>query len=412
MRHPSSAAKVLGLVLSLPACPTPAESPTNGSLEPPNSACVTATPNASSKVATNLHVYPSAEFGQQAAQYDVVFANVLWRNWPACVKPNPDPTKPCLSLDDTLNEIGAERKLAIRFQALDFGCAAEKPTDVGVKFLGSKLANEECKAAAEQTEFWSPDWKDGATREAHRKALTGLGDWVAKNHKRVAWVELGSFGRWGEWHYHGTALQQHFSPADFTAIAADYLCAFPSTPLSISFDALKDPGVIAALMPLLRSKGVGIYFDSLGALGRGGVPSHNTDFLTTIRRLGPTVAQDFNGPWSLEFQGDDCGRNDSFGVLNSSTPDEWATTSGIVANYPFLHFRQGGENLLVEPHYLTDTGIQRLNELAGTFDSAERNKERSARLMWRTESSRCAACSEDAKEGCVARVKQLEAAGI
>ena len=79
---------------------------------------------------------------------------------------------------------------------------------------------------------FSPDYADSAFREAHRRAVSALGERYDAD-PFVSFVELGSLGHWGEWHVHPDVPGEGSMPGEAVrgAYIRDYLDAFRETRL-------------------------------------------------------------------------------------------------------------------------------------------------------------------------------------
>ncbi|UCF65185.1 MAG: beta-galactosidase, partial [bacterium] len=80
----------------------------------------------------------------------------------------------------------------------------------------------------------APDWDDPIFLQAHQNMIEALG--VRYNQdNRVAWIDIGSYGFWGEWHVY---LNDSLAATQSTkqTILDDYFYAFPDKPKVIAFD--------------------------------------------------------------------------------------------------------------------------------------------------------------------------------
>ncbi len=78
---------------------------------------------------------------------------------------------------------------------------------------------------------FSPDYESPVFQAAHARLLRALGERYDGD-PRVAYVELGSLGHWGEWHVHTNSGISAFPTSDVTdGYVKDYVDAFPHTPL-------------------------------------------------------------------------------------------------------------------------------------------------------------------------------------
>ena len=120
----------------------------------------------------------------------------------------------------------------------------------------------------------APDWDDPEFLAAHHDFIMALG---AKydNDARVAWIDIGSYGFWGEWH---VWLNDSLAATQATkqAILDDYFAAFPTKAKVIAFDddfATK----------YVTDHGGGIRNDCLGT------GESNDWYLESLNRIDPTL---------------------------------------------------------------------------------------------------------------------------
>jgi hypothetical protein len=80
----------------------------------------------------------------------------------------------------------------------------------------------------------APDWDDSLFLAAHHDFILALGERYDQDH-RVAWIDIGSYGFWGEWH---VWLNESLAATETTkkAILDDYFEAFPTKKMVIAFD--------------------------------------------------------------------------------------------------------------------------------------------------------------------------------
>lgn len=80
----------------------------------------------------------------------------------------------------------------------------------------------------------APDWDDPNLLAAHHDLILAIGDRYDSD-PRVAWIDIGSYGFWGEWHvWRNEELAA--TQATKQAILEDYFDAFPTKPKVIAFD--------------------------------------------------------------------------------------------------------------------------------------------------------------------------------
>ncbi len=120
----------------------------------------------------------------------------------------------------------------------------------------------------------APDWDDPKFLAAHHDFIMALGARYDAD-PRVAWIDIGSYGFWGEWH---VWLNESLAGTEATkqAILDDYFEAFPTKAKVIAFDddfATK----------YVTDRGGGIRNDCLGT------EDSNNWYLTSLNRIDPTL---------------------------------------------------------------------------------------------------------------------------
>jgi len=121
---------------------------------------------------------------------------------------------------------------------------------------------------------FAPNWDDTVFLAAHHDFITALGNRYDQD-PRVAWIDIGSYGFWGEWH---VWLNESLTATRETkqAILEDYFQAFPTKPKVIAFDddfATK----------YVTERGGGIRNDCLGT------EASNNWYLKSLDRIDPTL---------------------------------------------------------------------------------------------------------------------------
>ena len=81
---------------------------------------------------------------------------------------------------------------------------------------------------------FAPDWDDPKFLAAHHDFIMALGARYDQD-PRVAWIDIGSYGFWGEWH---VWLNQSLAATEASkqSILEDYFEAFPTKKMVIAFD--------------------------------------------------------------------------------------------------------------------------------------------------------------------------------
>ncbi len=103
--------------------------------------------------------------------------------------------------------------------------------DEGVKMIPYTI--EGCKGGM----ALAPDFSDPKFLKAHREFIMALGARY-DNDPRIAWIDIGTYGFWGEWHWLYGGDHEALEIADETKveILEHYYEAFPNTPKVITFD--------------------------------------------------------------------------------------------------------------------------------------------------------------------------------
>lgn len=153
---------------------------------------------------------------------------------------------------------------------------------------------------------FSPDYENEVFRQAHRAMIAALGQRYADD-PRVAFVELGSLGHWGEWHVDTDAGIQPFPTQEITdGYVQDYLAVFAPQRL-----LLRRPYTIG------RDRGLGLYNDSFG------LPDSHAQWLSWI---ADGYESDQNGEW-LPGMPDFWRTAPSGGELSPEEADGWYFTA-------------------------------------------------------------------------------------
>ncbi|MCJ7688567.1 MAG: hypothetical protein MUO60_04515, partial [Clostridiaceae bacterium] len=80
----------------------------------------------------------------------------------------------------------------------------------------------------------APDWDNPKFLDAHKRLINAIGERY-DNDPRVAWIDIGSYGFWGEWH---VWMNESLAATDQTklTILNHYFDAFPTKLMVIAFD--------------------------------------------------------------------------------------------------------------------------------------------------------------------------------
>ncbi|HQV31766.1 MAG TPA: DUF4832 domain-containing protein, partial [Calditrichia bacterium] len=146
----------------------------------------------------------------------------------------------------------------------------------------------------------APDWDHPAFLTAHRNLITALGNRY-NNDPRIAWVDIGSYGFWGEWHvYRNDSLAA--TQDTRRQILEHYFNAFPDKHLVIAFDD-------DFATEYVTRHGGGIRNDCLGT------PENNDWYLASLNRIDPTLN---DRVWKTAIiTGEFCGSG--FGAIEGTT---------------------------------------------------------------------------------------------
>ncbi|MDZ7401793.1 MAG: DUF4832 domain-containing protein [candidate division KSB1 bacterium] len=146
----------------------------------------------------------------------------------------------------------------------------------------------------------APDWDDPKFLAAHHDFIMALGARYDRD-PRVAWIDIGSYGFWGEWH---VWLNDSLAATQATKqkILEDYFAAFPTKPKVIAFDddfATK----------YVTDRGCGIRNDCLGT------KESNDWYLESLNQIDPLLN---DRVWKTAIiTGEFCGSN--HGAIEGTT---------------------------------------------------------------------------------------------
>jgi hypothetical protein len=202
--------------------------------------------------------------------------------------------------------------IALSGRRVGFRVAAEIPgsgqndtpqwlIDQGIKMRGYSIDGHD---------GFAPDWDDSLFLAAHHDFILALGARYDQD-SRVAWIDIGSYGFWGEWH---VWLNDSLAATQATkqAILDDYFEAFPTKKMVIAFDddfATK----------YVTDRGGGIRNDCLGE------EDSNNWYLSSLNRIDPTLN---DRVWKTAIiTGEFCGS--SYGAT-------MGTTERFDLNYAFI----------------------------------------------------------------------------
>ncbi len=120
----------------------------------------------------------------------------------------------------------------------------------------------------------APDWDDSTFLAAHHDFIMALGSRYDQD-PRVAWIDIGSYGFWGEWH---VWLNDSLAATQGTkqSILEDYFQAFPTKPKVIAFDDDFATKYVTDLSGGIRN-------DCLGTA------ESNNWYLESLNRIDPTL---------------------------------------------------------------------------------------------------------------------------
>jgi hypothetical protein len=157
---------------------------------------------------------------------------------------------------------------------------------------------------------FAPDWDDSLFLAAHHNFIMKLGERYDQD-PRVAWIDIGSYGFWGEWHvWKNDSLAA--TQATKKAILDDYFEAFPTKKMVIAFDD-------NFATEYVTDRGGGIRNDCLGEQGS------NDWYLTSLNSIDPGLN---DRVWKTAIiTGEFCGSN--YGATIG-------TTDRFDLNYAFI----------------------------------------------------------------------------
>ena len=156
-----------------------------------------------------------------------------------------------------------------------FRVCAALPGETGHIDIPQWLADEGIRMRAYEIDGahgLAPDWDDPKFLAAHHDFIAGLGARYDGD-PRVAWIDIGSYGFWGEWHvWMNDSLAAKLSTRQ--AMLEDYFEAFPAKMKVIAFDDRFATRTVT-------DRGGGIRNDCLGT------SDSNDWYLESLRQIDP-----------------------------------------------------------------------------------------------------------------------------
>lgn len=256
----------------------------------PTGATVTVSPAPIADVLPN----PFKGFLTEAAEFDastalpqtLFYADVTWRQL--------EPSRGSFAWEelerDWAPHLALGRRVGFRFKMADPWVAPDDDVPDWLVALGVAMRSYEIDGGRGRV----PDWDDPVLLAEHDRVITALGQ-KYDGDPRVAWVDVGSYGIWGEWHVGGDD-RLAATQASRRRILDAYLSAFPMTKLVIPFD---DPFATATL----AARGHGVRNDCLGH------PDKNAYYLESLEAISPGLndAIYLSGLVTGEFCGSEAG---------------------------------------------------------------------------------------------------------
>ncbi len=172
--------------------------------------------------------------------------------------------------DDWEPHLALGRRVGFRFKVADPWSGDEVDVPSWLVDRGVALREYEIDGGTGE----APDWDDPIFLGEHDRVIAALGERY-NGDPRVAWVDVGTYGIWGEWHVY---RNPHLAGSEATKqrILDAYLHAFPDTRLVIPFD---DDFATA----YMAERGHGIRNDCLGPLDA------NAWYTESLDRISPQL---------------------------------------------------------------------------------------------------------------------------
>jgi len=139
-----------------------------------------------------------------------------------------------------------------------------------------------------------PAWKEKAQLDAHAEIVKALAA-ALDGHPRVAWVEPGSYGFWGEGHLDGAPPDCVPSIETRAALVRPWVESFRKTPLSVTMDWLRDKNDPQHKLRDLwgSAASIGLRFDCLGFW--------HDEYASVLKGMADAGVSGWTGPWGGEF---------------------------------------------------------------------------------------------------------------
>lgn len=213
--------------------------------------------------------YADTFYANPVIPQSLVYADVTW----AALEPEREKIDWNALEKNWAQHLKLGRRIGFRFKLADPWIGGEVDIPEWLAKSGVPLRPYEIDGGKGQ----APDWDDETLLIEHARILAALGQRY-NNDPRIAWIDVGSYGFWGEWHVWKNEKLAAKNESKQRILDA-YLKAFPGKRMVIPFDddfALK----------YMSERGCGVRNDNLGR------PDENKWYLTSVAQVSKAFADE------------------------------------------------------------------------------------------------------------------------
>ncbi|PIE67246.1 MAG: hypothetical protein CSA23_05185 [Deltaproteobacteria bacterium] len=236
--------------------------------------------------------YADTFYSNPAIPQNLVYDDVTWKN----LEPHAAGSIEWDALEDDWEQhVQLGRRIGFRFKCADPW--TDDPTDIPDWLVAMGVPVH--PYAIDGGTGNLPDWDNPVFLDQHDRIIAALGQRY-NNDPRIAWIDVGSYGIWGEWHLY---MNDDLAACEYAKqrILDAYIDAFPDKRLVIPFDD-------DFAMAYMAERGHGLRNDCLGT------PAANDWFDESMDALGLQMDQlSATGMIGGEFCGSEQGAREGFG---------------------------------------------------------------------------------------------------
>ncbi len=252
-------------------------------------------------------------------------------------------------------------------------------------------------------------WGDSEFLELHSQLLSSVSLMMEQHPTQIAWLDIGTYGDYGEWHTGKGEVIAGASPEELMRILDDYLVAIPKgtgtrrlggpagiasvegpqVGLSITFDVLLGERAADRAQRVAEHGGVGLRNDCLdGRTTKNGGPDLRKDMRVyrSVLEEHRTHLEKFGGPWGGEFCNSDEGAIASMKSKGKGDDKPAEQTVAIVEACGWSFLASAGSNLL-DPAVRQNRLLPKVDSQCSSLGPNYGGEDQICRLVWSLKSA-------------------------